>query len=151
MGSENGKFSTPKVLAARPNLHKGMQASLWPEDNKQKDVDLVQICLKYDSAAMHCRHAKKGKKYIVIRIHSIIHWDNIRKGHTVSTKECRKLGWCSFMSFKMLMLKDWSVSQVESVWVSHPAKSRFDKIRQHSSLVKYVSYQVMRTWIYSWF
>jgi hypothetical protein len=36
----------------------------------------------------------------------------------------------------MLLLKDWSVSQIESVWVSHPAKSRFDKIRQQSSLVK---------------
>ena len=53
------KFSTPKVLAARPNLHNGMHASLWPEDNKLKDVDQVQICLKYDSAAMYCMHAKK--------------------------------------------------------------------------------------------
>jgi len=25
-----------------------------------KDVDQVQICLKYDSAAMYCRHAKKS-------------------------------------------------------------------------------------------
>ena len=69
-----------------------MHTSLWPEDNKQKDVDLVQIYLKYDSAAMYCRHAKKEKKLIFIRIHGIIHWDNIRKGHTVLTKECRKLG-----------------------------------------------------------
>ena len=45
VGSENGKFSTPKVLAARPNLHNGMHASLWPEDNKQKDVDQVQFVL----------------------------------------------------------------------------------------------------------
>jgi hypothetical protein len=27
VGSENGKFLTPKVLAARPNLHNGMQAA----------------------------------------------------------------------------------------------------------------------------
>ena len=64
VGSENGKFLSPKVLAARPNLHNGMHASLWPEDNKQKDVDQVQICLKYDSAAMYCRHAKKKKNSI---------------------------------------------------------------------------------------
>ena len=62
VGSENGKFSSPKVLAARPNLHNGMHASLWLGDNKQKDTDQVQICLKYDSAAMYCRHAKKKKK-----------------------------------------------------------------------------------------
>jgi hypothetical protein len=35
---------------------------LWPEDNKQKDVDQVQICLKYDSAAVYYRHAKKKKR-----------------------------------------------------------------------------------------
>jgi hypothetical protein len=40
VGSENGKFSTPKILAARPNLHNGMHASLWPEDNKQTTVPL---------------------------------------------------------------------------------------------------------------
>jgi hypothetical protein len=62
VGSENGTFSRPKVLVARPNLHNGMHASLWPGDNKQKDVDQVQICLKYDSAAMYCRHAKKRKE-----------------------------------------------------------------------------------------
>jgi hypothetical protein len=62
VGSKNGKFSSPKILAARPNLHNGMHASLWPEDNKQKDVDQVQFCLKYDSAAMYCRHAKKKRK-----------------------------------------------------------------------------------------
>jgi hypothetical protein len=28
VGSENGKVSTPKVLAARPNLYNGMHASL---------------------------------------------------------------------------------------------------------------------------
>jgi hypothetical protein len=61
-GPKNGKFLTPKVLAARPNLHNGMHASLWPEDNKQKDIDQVQICLKYDSAAMYCRHAKIKEK-----------------------------------------------------------------------------------------
>jgi hypothetical protein len=38
-------FSNPKVLAARPNLHNDIQTSFWPEDNKQKDVDQVQICL----------------------------------------------------------------------------------------------------------
>jgi len=27
---KNGKSSTPKVLAARPNLHNGIGASLWP-------------------------------------------------------------------------------------------------------------------------
>ncbi len=106
MGSENGKFSSPKVLAARPNLHNGMHASLWLGDNKQKDTDQVQICLKYDSAAMYCRHAKKKKKIVLIRIHGIIHWDNIRKGHTVFAKECRKLGRSSLKSFKMLLLKD---------------------------------------------
>ena len=104
MGSENGKFLTPKVLAARPNLHNGMHASLWPEDNKQKDVDQVQICLKYDSAAMYCRHAKK--KVVLTRIHGIINWGNIRKSHTVFAKECHKLGRSSFKSFKMLLLKD---------------------------------------------
>ncbi len=36
-------------------------------------------------------------------------------------------------------LNDWSVLQIESVWVSHPAESWFDKIRQHSSLVEYVN------------
>ena len=100
VGSENGKFLTPKVLAARQNLHNGMHASLWPEDNKQKDIDQVQICLKYDSAAMYSRHAKKKS------IHGIIHWDNIRKGHTVFAKECGKLGRSSFKSCKMLLLKD---------------------------------------------
>jgi hypothetical protein len=34
---------TPKVLAVRPNLHNGMHASLIPDDNKQKDLDQVQI------------------------------------------------------------------------------------------------------------
>ena len=91
VGSENGKFLTPKVLAARPNLHNGMHASLWPEDNKQKDVDRMQ---------------KKKRKVALIRSHCIIHWDNIRKGHTVFAKECRKLGRSSLKSFKMLLLKD---------------------------------------------
>jgi hypothetical protein len=61
-GVQNGKFSTPKVLAARPILHNGMHAFLWPEDNKQKDLDQVQICLKYDSTVMYCSHAKKWKE-----------------------------------------------------------------------------------------
>jgi hypothetical protein len=91
VGSKNGKFSTPKVLAARPNLRNGMHASLWPEDNKQKDVDSMQ---------------KKKRKVALIKSHGIIHWDNIRKGHTVFAKECRKFGRSSFKSFKMLLLKD---------------------------------------------
>jgi hypothetical protein len=73
VGSENGKFSTPKVLAARPNLHNGMHASLRPEENKQKDLDQVQICLKYDSAAMYCRHAKKRKDNVRISTH--VEWN----------------------------------------------------------------------------
>ena len=96
VGSENGKFSTTKGLAARPNLHNGMHASLWPEDNKQNDVDQVQICLKYDGATLYCRHAKKERKIVLIRIHGIIHWDNISNGHAVFAKECRKLGRSSF-------------------------------------------------------
>jgi hypothetical protein len=63
-----------------------------------------------DSAAMYCRHAKKRKEkkrnVVLIRIHGIIHWDNIRKGHTVFAKECRKLGRGSIKSCKMLFLKD---------------------------------------------
>jgi hypothetical protein len=55
-------FSTPKVLAARPNLQNGTHASIWPEDNTQKDVDQVQICLKYNSPLCDCRHAKKEKE-----------------------------------------------------------------------------------------
>jgi hypothetical protein len=65
MWVRNGKFSTPKVLAARPILHNGMHTFLWPEDNKQKDLDQVQICLKYDSTAMYCSHEKKEKKSII--------------------------------------------------------------------------------------
>ena len=52
VGSKLVIFLTPKVLAARPNLHSGMHASLWWEDSKQMDVDQVQICLKYNSATM---------------------------------------------------------------------------------------------------
>ena len=55
MGSENGKFSTPKILAARPNLHNGMHASLWPEDNKQTTVPL---CI----AGMQKKEKKRKEK-----------------------------------------------------------------------------------------
>ncbi len=43
MWGQKMEVLTPKVLAVRPNLHNGMHTFLFPEENKQKDVDQVQI------------------------------------------------------------------------------------------------------------
>jgi hypothetical protein len=61
MWGQKTEVLTPKVLAIRPNLHNGMHASLFPEDNKRKNVDQVQFCLKYCSAAMYYMHAEEKK------------------------------------------------------------------------------------------
>jgi hypothetical protein len=84
---------TPKVLAIRPNLHNGMQASLFPEDNKRKDIDQVQFRLKYCSATMYCRHAKEKKRkekrkttmniQVFIRSHAVIFRDDVRECSTI--------------------------------------------------------------------
>jgi hypothetical protein len=62
VGSKNGKFLTPKVLAARPNLHNGMHASLWPEDNKQTDVDQCKFVLSTTVPLCIAGMQKKEKK-----------------------------------------------------------------------------------------
>jgi hypothetical protein len=66
MWGQKMEVFTPKVLAAMPNLLKGMHASLFPEDNKWKDLDQVQLCLKYCSplciAGMQKKRKKKRKK-----------------------------------------------------------------------------------------
>jgi hypothetical protein len=61
-GLKMERFSTPKVLAVGPNLHNACTLLCDRRSNKQKDVDLVQMCLKYCSAAMYCRHAKEKEK-----------------------------------------------------------------------------------------
>jgi hypothetical protein len=45
MWGQKTEVLTPRVLAVRQILHNGMHASLFPEDNKWKDVDQVQFCL----------------------------------------------------------------------------------------------------------
>ena len=60
-------FSTPKVLAARPNLQNGTHTFIWPEDNTQKDVDQVQICLKYNSPPCVLQACKKRKRKVVLK------------------------------------------------------------------------------------
>jgi hypothetical protein len=53
-----------------------MHSSLFPDDNKWKDVDQVQFSLKYCNAAMYCRHAKekkrKKKKKTKLDYHSLL-------------------------------------------------------------------------------
>jgi hypothetical protein len=66
VGSKNGKVSTPKVLAPRPNLHNGMHASLWPEDNKQKDVDKVQLFFLSTTAPLCIAGMQKKKRKVVL-------------------------------------------------------------------------------------
>jgi hypothetical protein len=56
------RFSTPKVLAVGPNLPNACTLLCDHRSNKQNDVDQVQMCLKYCSAAMYCRHAKEKEK-----------------------------------------------------------------------------------------
>jgi hypothetical protein len=61
-GLKMERFSTPKVLAVGPNLHNACTLLCDRRSNKQKDVDQVQMCLKYCSAVMYCRHAKEKEK-----------------------------------------------------------------------------------------
>jgi hypothetical protein len=62
MWGQETEVLTPKVLAVRPYLHNGMSASLFPEDNKRKDVDQEQFCLKYCSTTTFAGMQKKKKK-----------------------------------------------------------------------------------------
>jgi hypothetical protein len=87
VGSENGSFYS-KILAVRPNLHNVMHASLLPEENKQKDIDQVQFCLKYCGTTMYFRHAKEMKRqmnlmFSLIRAHVIVSRDVVRECSTI--------------------------------------------------------------------
>ena len=59
MWGQKTEVLTPKVLAVRPNLHNGMHAFVSRGDNKWKNVDQVQFCLQYCSAAVYYMHAKE--------------------------------------------------------------------------------------------
>ena len=53
-------FKSQKVLAVGQTSIVAYTLHFFvAEGHKQKDVDLVHYCLKYDNAAMNCRHAKK--------------------------------------------------------------------------------------------
>jgi hypothetical protein len=61
-GLKMERFLTPKVLAVGPNLHNACMLLCDRRLNKQKDIDQLQMCLKYCSAAMYCRHTKEKEK-----------------------------------------------------------------------------------------
>ncbi len=88
MWGQKMKVLTPTVLAVRPNLHNGMHASLFLEDNNQKDIDQVQFCLKYCSTTMYCGHAKETKRkmnltFSLIRANVIVFRDVVMECSTI--------------------------------------------------------------------
>jgi len=76
MWGQKTEVLTPKVLAVRPDLHNGMHASLFPEDNKRKDVDQVQFCLEYCRRryvlqVQACKRKEKKKIKLTLSLNKI--------------------------------------------------------------------------------
>jgi hypothetical protein len=66
VGSENASFQLLKVLAVGQTSI--VECTLLCGQRLQKEEHrLSALCLKYDNAAMYCRHAKMEDMIIIIR------------------------------------------------------------------------------------